>query len=287
MAGPVTPASGGGPGAGEVPAGSPTAAANSPWSVSQLAAKVTGALERGLPDKIRVVGEVSGFRERTHWYFDLKDEESVVSCAMFANAAKRAIMPATGDKVVVTGRIDFYAKQGKVTLIVPVSVPASAKPGDSIATNGCCLTVVDPLGERASFDLLAETLRLTNLGDLHPGSVVNIEPSLLPTDRMGGHFVTGHIDGCGEILFFGKDGADWRLDIKASDAFLRHVVRKGCVAVDGMSLTVADVIPGGFRIWIIPHTLAKTALRERKVGDAVNLEGDLLGKYVLSKTPRR
>ncbi len=118
MAGPVTPASGGGPGAGEVPAGSPTAAANSPWSVSQLAAKVTGALERGLPDKIRVVGEVSGFRERTHWYFDLKDEESVVSCAMFANAAKRAIMPATGDKVVVTGRIDFYAKQGKVTLIV-------------------------------------------------------------------------------------------------------------------------------------------------------------------------
>ena len=118
MAGPVTPASGGGPGAGEVPAGSPTAAANSPWSVSQLTAKVTGALERGLPDKIRVVGEVSGFRERTHWYFDLKDEESVVSCAMFANAAKRAIMPATGDKVVVTGRIDFYAKQGKVTLIV-------------------------------------------------------------------------------------------------------------------------------------------------------------------------
>ena len=165
----------------------------------------------------------------------------------------------------------------RLTLAHPLL--ASATPGDSIATNGCCLTVVDPLGERASFALLAETLRLTNLGDLHPGSVVNIEPSLLPTDRMGGHFVTGHIDGCGEILFFGKDGADWRLDIKASDAFLRHVVRKGCVAVDGMSLTVADVIPGGFRIWIIPHTLEVTNLSDRKTGDRVNLESDLLAKY--------
>jgi riboflavin synthase len=156
---------------------------------------------------------------------------------------------------------------------------ASAKSGDSISTNGCCLTAVDPQGQQASFDLLAETLRLTNLGDLQPGSVVNIEPSLLPTDRMGGHFVTGHIDGCGEILFFGQDGADWRLDVQASDAFMRHVVRKGCVAVDGMSLTVADVIPGGFRIWVIPHTLEVTNLASRKSGDRVNLESDLLAKY--------
>ena len=156
---------------------------------------------------------------------------------------------------------------------------ASAKAGDSIATNGCCLTVVDPRGEQASFDLLAETLRLTNLGDLRPGSIVNIEPSLRPTDRMGGHFVTGHIDDCGEITYFGQDGADWRLDIHASESLLRHVVRKGCVAVDGMSLTVADVIPGGFRIWIIPHTLEVTNLSNRKAGDRVNLESDLLAKY--------
>jgi riboflavin synthase len=156
---------------------------------------------------------------------------------------------------------------------------ASAKSGDSISTNGCCLTVVDPQRQQASFDLLAETLRLTNLGDLRPGSVVNVEPSLLPTDRMGGHFVTGHIDGCGEVVFFGQDGADWRLDIKASETFLRHVVRKGCVAVDGMSLTVADVIPGGFRIWVIPHTLEVTNLASRKSGDRVNLESDLLAKY--------
>ena len=165
----------------------------------------------------------------------------------------------------------------RLTFVHPLL--ASAKAGDSIATNGCCLTVVDPQGEQASFDLLAETLRLTNLGDLRPGSVVNIEPSLLPTDRMGGHFVTGHIDGCGEVLFFGQDGADWRLDIKASDTFLRHIVRKGCVAVDGMSLTVADLIPGGFRIWVIPHTLEVTNLACRNVGDRVNLESDLLAKY--------
>ena len=165
----------------------------------------------------------------------------------------------------------------RLTLAHPLL--ASAKPGDSIATNGCCLTVVDPQGQQASFDILAETLRLTNLGDLRPGSVVNFEPSLLPTDRMGGHFVTGHIDGCGEILFLGQDGADWRLDIKASETFLRHVVRKGCVAVDGMSLTVADVMPGGFRIWIIPHTLEVTNLSGRKAGERVNLESDLLAKY--------
>ena len=156
---------------------------------------------------------------------------------------------------------------------------AHAKVGDSISTNGCCLTVVAPQGDQASFDLLAETLRLTNLGDLRTGSVVNLEPSLLPTDRLGGHFVTGHIDGCGEIAFFGQDGADWRLDIKAPETFLRHVVRKGCVAVDGMSLTVADLIPGGFRIWIIPHTLEVTNLARRKSGDRVNLESDLLAKY--------
>jgi riboflavin synthase len=165
----------------------------------------------------------------------------------------------------------------RLTLAHPLL--ATAKPGDSIATNGCCLTVVDPQGDRASFDLLAETLRLTNLGDLKPGSVVNLEPSLLPTDRMGGHFVTGHVDDCGKIVFFGQDGADWRLDIQAPENILRHVVRKGCVAVDGMSLTVADLIPGGFRIWIIPHTLEVTNLSRRQVGDRVNLESDLLAKY--------
>ncbi|MEY3828742.1 MAG: hypothetical protein RL636_443 [Verrucomicrobiota bacterium] len=156
---------------------------------------------------------------------------------------------------------------------------AAAELGASIAVNGCCLTVTSVQAEVASFDLLAETLRLTNLGDLQIGSIVNLEPSLRPTDRMGGHFVTGHIDACGTVAFFGADGADWRLDIDAPAEVRRHVVKKGCIAVDGMSLTVADVLPAGFRIWIIPHTLAVTNLAGRQAGERVNLESDLLAKY--------
>lgn len=169
------------------------------------------------------------------------------------------------------------ADGARLTLSHPLL--ASAKPGDSIATNGCCLTVVDPRGDTASFDLLAETLRLTNLGDLKAGMVANIEPSLLPTDRMGGHFVTGHIDCVGIIAFFGQVGADWRLDISVPEGFRRYLVSKGCVAVDGMSLTVAEVLPEGFRIWLIPHTLEVTNLAGRRQGDRVNLESDLLAKY--------
>jgi len=169
--------------------------------------------------------------------------------------------------------------QGGLRLSVESPLFSTAKPGDSIAHNGCCLTVIDPDGGRASFDLLAETLRLTNLGDLRPGDLVNLEPSLLPTDRLGGHFVTGHVDGCGTIRHLGPDGADWRLDIEAPAEVLDHVVRKGCIAVDGMSLTVADLLPGGFRIWLIPHTLSVTNLVNRRVGDRVNLESDMLAKY--------
>lgn len=126
---------------------------------------------------------------------------------------------------------------------------------------------------------MAETLRLTNLGDLKVGDLVNLEPSLLPTDRLGGHFVTGHVDACGTIAFLGQDGADWRLDVDAPAGVLDLVVKKGCVAVDGMSLTVADLRPGGFRIWLIPHTLAVTNLARRRAGERVNLESDLLAKY--------
>jgi riboflavin synthase len=168
---------------------------------------------------------------------------------------------------------------GATRLALASPLLAGAELGASIAVNGCCLTVTSVQGDVATFDLLAETLRLTNLGELQVGSVVNLEPSLRPTDRMGGHFVTGHIDACGTVAFFGPDGADWRLDIHAPPAVLRHVVKKGCIAVDGMSLTVADVIPEGFRIWIIPHTLAVTNLAARIAGQRVNLESDLLAKY--------
>jgi riboflavin synthase len=158
------------------------------------------------------------------------------------------------------------------------------KIGDSVAVNGCCLTVVK-LAVRgkvklARFDLLQETWRRTNLQFAKPGSLVNIERSLRANGELGGHFVTGHIDGLGRIIRWERAGQDHVLDIAAPADVMRYIVFKGSAAVDGISLTVAGVNKRSFRIWIIPHTYEVTALRERKVGDAVNLEADLLGKYV-------
>jgi riboflavin synthase len=165
------------------------------------------------------------------------------------------------------------------------------KLGDSIAVNGCCLTVTKlrraKAGSTLQFDLLKETWERTNLSAAIPGASVNLERALAVGDRLGGHFVTGHVDGTGVITRWERSGTDHVLEVSAPKELRPYLVFKGSVAVDGISLTVAGVTKAGFRIWIIPHTLAKTALRERKVGDAVNLEGDLLGKYVLSKTPRR
>lgn len=165
------------------------------------------------------------------------------------------------------------------------------KLGDSIAVNGCCLTVTKlrrtKAGATLQFDLLKETWERTNLSATAPGASVNLERALAVGDRLGGHFVTGHVDGTGVITRWERSGADHVLEVSAPKELRPYLIFKGSVAVDGISLTVAGVTKAGFRIWIIPHTLAVTALRERKVGDAVNLEGDLLGKYVLSKMPRR
>lgn len=158
------------------------------------------------------------------------------------------------------------------------------KVGDSLAVNGCCLTAVKVAGrgvkKTVQFDLLQETWRRTNLQFVKPGSLVNLERSLRADSRLGGHFVTGHIDGLGRIRRWERAGQDRVLDIAAPPEVMRYVVFKGSIAVDGISLTVAKVLKGGFRIWIIPHTWEVTALRERAVGDAVNLEADLVGKYV-------
>jgi riboflavin synthase len=158
------------------------------------------------------------------------------------------------------------------------------KIGDSLAVNGCCLTVVK-LAARGrfklvQFDLLQETWQRTNLQYARPGSRVNLERPLRAGGELGGHFVTGHIDGVGRITRWERTGQDHVLDIAAPPEVMRYLVFKGSVAVDGISLTVAGVRKQGFRIWIIPHTYEITALRERKRGDAVNLEADLLGKYV-------
>jgi riboflavin synthase len=158
------------------------------------------------------------------------------------------------------------------------------KPGGSLAVNGCCLTVAKITGaapeRRLHFDLLQETWQRTNFHSLHPGAAVNLERPVRAGGEMGGHFVTGHIDGLGKIFRWVRSGRDHVLDISAPPDIMRYIVAKGSVALDGISLTVAAVRAKSFRIWIIPHTLAVTALRERKTGDEVNLEADLLGKYV-------
>ena len=156
--------------------------------------------------------------------------------------------------------------------------------GDSLSVNGCCLTVVK-IGSKGrskmvQFDLLKETWNLTNLKDCRAGSAVNLERSLEAGGRLGGHFVTGHIDGTGKIMTWEQKGEDYQLQVSAPDPVMRYVVHKGSIAVDGISLTVAAMEKSCFTIWIIPHTFNQTALKERAVGDAVNLEADMLGKYV-------
>jgi riboflavin synthase len=158
------------------------------------------------------------------------------------------------------------------------------KLGDSVAVNGCCLTVVKLTTRRlcklVQFDLLRETWERTNLQFCQAGSLVNLERPLRAEGRLDGHFVTGHVDGVGKMSRWERAGQDHVLEITAPADVLRYIVLKGSVAVDGISLTVAGVTKKGFRLWIIPHTYEVTALRERKVGDAVNLEADILGKYV-------
>ena len=162
--------------------------------------------------------------------------------------------------------------------------------GDSLSVNGCCLTVVE-IGSKGrskmvQFDLLKETWNLTNLKDCRAGSAVNLERSLEAGGRLGGHFVTGHIDGTGKIMTWEQKGEDYQLQVSAPDPVMRYVVHKGSIAVDGISLTVAAMEKSCFTIWIIPHTFNQTALKERAVGDAVNLEADMLGKYVERFTAR-
>ena len=170
-------------------------------------------------------------------------------------------------------------KGARLTLRAPL-VSRGVQLGESIAINGCCLTVVAIADQRLSFDLLGETLARTNLGELQPGTPVNLERALAANARLGGHFVQGHIDGTSTLLDCAASGADLRLEIGLPAEFASLVAFKGSVAVDGISLTVAEVRAESFVIWIIPHTRAVTNLRIRKPGDRVNLEFDLLAKYL-------
>jgi riboflavin synthase len=180
-----------------------------------------------------------------------------------------------------TGRIGTLSLHPETTQLTIEAGPIAegARLGDSVSINGCCLTVTAIEKTLLGFDLLEETMARTNLRDLKPGALVNLERAMPANGRYGGHFVTGHIDATGAIRRWQQAGADYELRIGLEPAQGMYLVPKGCIAVDGISLTVADVEPGEFSVWIIPHTRAVTALSERAVGDLVNLEFDLLAKY--------
>jgi riboflavin synthase len=170
-------------------------------------------------------------------------------------------------------------KSVRLEVEVGPQLVSDAQLGASIAVNGCCLTVTRIAGTTLTFDMLQETERCTNLAQVQPGHLVNLERSLRADARLGGHFVTGHIDGTGTISRWELVGQDYELEILYPRQHGRLLVPKGCIAVDGMSLTVVQVMPDRFSVWIIPHTRAVTALNQRIVGDLVNLEFDLLAKY--------
>ena len=184
------------------------------------------------------------------------------------------------ERMGTVGRVESRGK-GKRLAIAEPGMAADATIGQSIAINGACLTVAAHSGDTMQFDAGPETLAKTTLGTLKPGSRVNLERALQVGARLGGHFVQGHVDGVGHI-HQRTGGADWDLVwIKTPAELTRLMVPKGSVAVDGVSLTVVDVEPTRFSVALIPHTLANTTLGALRVGQAVNIETDILGKYVL------
>ncbi|HTH19295.1 MAG TPA: riboflavin synthase [Candidatus Udaeobacter sp.] len=163
-----------------------------------------------------------------------------------------------------------------------IAAPGTAKdvsPGESIAVNGCCLTLTSCRSDCLSFDLLEETIARTNLNDLRQDSPVNLERALRADGRVGGHFVQGHVDCVAAIIAFDK-GADFRLEVELPENSKHYVASKGSITVNGISLTVAEVLPGSFAVWIIPYTKRHTNLDSATIGDLVNLEFDILAKYV-------
>jgi riboflavin synthase len=179
------------------------------------------------------------------------------------------------------GRLEWLRRGGgaaQLAVTAPM-VSQDARIGDSVAVNGCCLTVTLAQDGVLVFDLLEETLKKTNLGDLQPGSRVNLERPLAANARLGGHFVQGHVDTTVALRLAERHGADLRLDFEMPSAFAGLIAYKGSVALNGTSLTVAETGAETFTVWIIPHTAAVTNLGELTPGDRVNLECDVLAKY--------
>ncbi|MEX2316423.1 MAG: riboflavin synthase [Pirellulales bacterium] len=193
-----------------------------------------------------------------------------------------------------TGLVEFMAEVAEVVaerpgvrlVIREPQLAGRTKIGDSVALNGCCLTVVAASADRISFQAGEETLSRTNLGQLAAGELVNIEEPLKAGDPIGGHYVTGHVDGVG-IVDQRRDDAEWStMWIRAPADLMGQIASKGSIAVDGVSLTLVEVDRDRFSVALIPHTLSATTLGRRKVGDRVNLETDVLAKYVERQVKR-
>ena len=188
-----------------------------------------------------------------------------------------------------TGKIESVANGNKSAIITIIAdkVLKGTKIGDSIAVNGVCLTVTSISGNKFTADVMAETIRRSSLGTLKHGSKVNLERAMAADGRFGGHIVSGHIDGTGVIRSLEReDNAVW-VEIETPDKLLKYIVEKGSIAIDGISLTVAKLTDDSFSVSVIPHTGEETTLLAKKPGDIVNLENDIVGKYVerLMKSP--
>lgn len=182
------------------------------------------------------------------------------------------------EAVGVVRELEHRGEQARLTLDLPFA--AELKPGDSVAINGCCLTVAGLTTGGASFDLLAQTLRVTSLGELAAGSRVNLERAMQVGDRFGGHFVQGHVDATGTITRLEASGQDHILGVSLPPEIHRLCVDKGSLAVDGISLTIAELHADEAVFWITPHTWEHTHLHAARVGQTVNLEADMLAKHV-------
>ena len=171
------------------------------------------------------------------------------------------------------------SKSESLTIEAPY-VLQDAKVGDSIAVNGICLTATSISGNTFTADVMAETMRRTSLGTLHTGSKVNLERAMAAGGRFGGHIVSGHIDGTGTIANMERDDNAVWVTVETTPQIMKYIIEKGSIAIDGISLTVATVSTDRFQVSIIPHTGQETTLLTKKVGDIVNLENDVIGKYV-------
>ena len=184
--------------------------------------------------------------------------------------------------VEATGRVARLAATAEGGRLELSQVPFAGDlaPGESVAVNGCCLTVVESGGDGVKFDLLQQTLRLTNLGDLAAGQTVNLERAMQAGGRFSGHFVQGHVDGTGAVIEWEPHGQDYKLEVRVPAEMHRLIIPRGSITIDGISLTAAEIGKDSVTAWITPHTRAVTNLLSTKAGHRVNLEIDMLAKYV-------